>query len=153
MEKKQNKTNSVCNMQIYQKGSINISGISTAFELRTQRCVQTLPRMPRLRLWPRGRDGLLRRQRGEIVGGTDSNDKALHVFAKNAHFFVKFVISLRHNSSVGAPGLRFTSEMNWIWLIVNITKPPTYTYYLYLQKRFSISTVILNKHRKKGKSR
>lgn len=40
-----------------------------------QRCVQTIPRMLSPRLQPRGNDGFLCRQKGEIEGGTGSNDK------------------------------------------------------------------------------
>lgn len=51
------------------------AAVLTAFEQGRQRCVQTLPRMLSLRLRPRGDDGFLCRQRGEIEGGTGSNDK------------------------------------------------------------------------------
>lgn len=84
------------------------AAVLTAFEQGRQRCVQTLPRMLSLRLWPRGDDGFLCRQRGEIEGGTGSNDKLCIATPKkkdrkknnkkkNPPTFVKFVISSRRN--------------------------------------------------------
>lgn len=62
-----------------------------------------------LRLWPWGGDRLLCRQKGEIVGGTDSNDKP-YMSSRKTPTFVKFVISLRHNSFLEALGLHVTSD-------------------------------------------
>lgn len=72
---RQRKNNNVGIVEVSKETHKYSAAVLTAFEQGRQRCVQTLPRMLSLRLRLRGDDGFLCRQRGEIEGGTGSNDK------------------------------------------------------------------------------